>query len=255
MVHRCRSQRRRALIVIDEALAKQYWPNEDPVGTQILRGRNNPPATIIGIVGHAKQTDLVGDSGKGTRFLPIYQQGTPMVAYLVKTNGNPASLTGAIRRAVMDVDPTRPIYDAKTMEERVNLTLGSRRFALTMIGVFAAIALGMAALGLYGVISYSVGQRRQEIRVRMALGAQQSQAASLVLMQGFRLAATGVFVGLVASYALARALETQLYETQAFDPATFLGMASLLVAVAMVASYVPARRAMKVDPLEALRYE
>jgi putative ABC transport system permease protein len=157
--------------------------------------------------------------------------------------------------AVRAVDPSQPVFDLKSMDERVADSLGSRRFAVTLLGVFAAMAMLLAAIGIYGVVSYSVAQRTQEIGVRVALGAGRRAIFGMVLGQALRLAAAGVIAGVAAAAALARLVASQLFQTSEFDPLTFAAMAAVLVAVALAASYIPARRATRVDPMVALRYE
>ena len=244
-----------AVAIIDENLARTYWPNESPLGKAIRNDDDEPWYRIVGVVNHVKHSELAADSGKGHYYYPIYQQPVHISQYIVKTGGSPTALTAAIRQAVIAIDPVRPVHDLHTMDELIALSLGAPRFAVTLLGVFAALALGMAALGLYGVISYSVAQRTQEIGIRVALGARQSQVLSSVLARGMRLAAIGIALGLLGSLALSRLLESQLYETSALDPLTFAAVAAVLAAVALLASYLPARRAAKVDPVTALRYE
>jgi putative ABC transport system permease protein len=175
---------------------------------------------------------------------------------VARSSADPAALAPTIRQAVKDVDPSQAAaYDLQTMQGRIADSLGPRRFAVTLLGVFAAIALFLAALGLYGIISYSVAQRTQEIGIRMALGAKRMEVLRLVVGQGMRLVAAGVAVGIVVSLALAQVLSTQLFEVRAFDPITFFLTVLVMAAVALLASYVPARRAANVDPIVALRYE
>ena len=173
----------------------------------------------------------------------------------MRTDGDPVSLSTAIREAVRSVDAGQPVYSLASMDQHIANSLGPRRFAVHLLGLFAGIAVLMAALGLYGVISYTVAQRTQEIGIRMMLGAQQGQVLSLVVGHALRLAVVGVVAGAVAAFVLARLLASQLFEISAFDPATFGTMALGLFAVAFAASYAPARRANRVDPMEALRYE
>jgi predicted permease len=241
--------------LIDENLARQYWPNQDPVGRRIRNGKRSVWATIVGVVGHIKHSALVGDSDKGVYYYPMYQQPQPQAFLVVRTEGDPASLSSAIRDAVRSVDAGQPVYSLTSMDQRIANSLGPRRFAVQLLGLFAGIAVLMAAMGLYGVISYTVAQRTQEIGIRMTLGAQQGQVLSLVVGHALRLAAGGVVAGAVAAFVLARLLASQLFEVSAFDPATFGTMALGLLVVAFAASYGPARRATRVDPMEALRHE
>jgi predicted permease len=243
------------VVVIDENLARQYWPNHDPVGTRLRRGRQAPWATIVGVVAHVKHSALVGDSDKGVYYYPILQKPVEQTHLVVKATRDPLSLASAIREAVRAADPNQPVHDLASMEQRIANSLGPRRFAVRLLSFFAAIAVLMAALGLYGVISYTVAQRTQEIGIRMALGAQRSQVMGLVIGQALRLGLVGVVAGLAAASILAQLLSSQLFAVSAFDPMT-LGITALaLLIVALAASYGPARRATRVDPMVALRYE
>jgi len=242
------------VVIIDENLARQYWPHQDALGKRMRRGEA-PWSTIAGIVGHIRHSELAADSGKGVYYFPLFQQPIRFAALAVKTAGHPTALAGGMRQSLRAVDPHLPLDDLKTMEERIAASLGPRRFAMTLLAVFASLALLMAAIGLYGLISFSVTQRTQEIGIRMALGAPRRAVLGLVVGQGLRLAGAGVLLGLAAAYALARLLSTQLFQVPPFDPLTFLVMAAVLLLVALLASYLPARRAMKVDPAVALRHE
>jgi len=244
------------VVVIDQNLARQYWPNQNPIGQRIRRGSKAPWSTIVGVVGHVKQSALVGDSGKGVYYYSLFQQGGLPAAFLVaRIAGRSSAAAGALQDAVHAVDPSLPVFGLKSMEERVEGSLAPERFAVTVLGFFAAIALVLAALGLYGVISYSVTQRTQEIGVRMALGADRRTVLGMVVGQGMRLAAIGAVIGCVAAYGVGQLLSSQLFEVNAADPETFLGVAVLLAFVALLACYLPARRATRVDPMTALRHE
>jgi predicted permease len=244
------------VMVIDETLARQYWPDEDPIGKHMrLGGPTVPWSTIIGVVGHAKQSDLAGDTVKGKYYMATFQQSFPITSFIVRTQSDPAVLTAPIRAAVQAVDPSQAVSQIRTMSEMVSESLAPRRFVVTLLGIFAGMALLMAVIGLYGVISYSVTQRTQEIGIRMALGAQRSEILGMVIGQGMRLAGIGAGVGLAASLAISRVLQNQLFHVSPFDPLTFTATALVLIGAALLASYVPARRATRVDPMDALRYE
>jgi len=241
------------VVIIDENLARQYWPNQDPIGQSI--GRGGPWATIVGVVAHVMQSALVGDSGKGVCYYPILQQPLQQAFLIVKTKTDPAGLGSAMQGAVASVDSGEPVGDLKTFEQYVAASLGPQRLAAALIEIFSGLALFLAALGLYGVISYSTAQRTQEIGIRMALGAQRRQVWSMIVSRGLRLALGGVLAGLVAASILAQFLRSQLFEVSAFDPSTFALTCLILIAVTLAACYIPARRATKVDPMVALRYE
>ena len=241
--------------IIDQNLARQYWPDQDPLGQHILRGANSPPVTIVGVVGHVMQTSLVSDSGKGVCYYPIFQAPLPWAFLAVKSSGNPSALAGALQAAVASIDPGQPDSDFKTMDDYVSASLKPQRIAASLLGTFSALALLLAALGLYGVISYSVSRRTQEIGVRMALGAQSSQVRGMMIRQGLGLSTAGIITGTVAALFITRLLTSQLYEIRSFDPSTFVLTSLALLVIALMACYIPARRATKVDPIVALRYE
>ncbi len=244
-----------AVALVDETLAKQYWPGESAVGKHIRRGSRAPWATIVGTVAHVKKGDLSGDEIKGKYYFPLYQVPPPMVTFAVRTPADPSRLAAGIRESVRAADPTQPVSQIRLLAEMVDSSLAPRRFVVTVMAVFSGMALLMAVIGLYGVISYTVSQRTRELGVRMALGAQQAEILKLVLWQGLRLAAGGAVIGLAASMAFSRMLREQLFEVSAFDPLTFTLMAGVLVTAALVASYLPALRATGVDPTVALRDE
>jgi predicted permease len=241
--------------IVDENLARQYWPGEDPIAQHIRNGSQGAWATVVGVVGHVHHSALATDTGKGVYYYPIWQRAAPVSSFVVKTEGDPARFAAAIREAVRAIDPAQPVHDVRTMAAMVEDSLAPRRFVVRLMGFFAAAALLLAALGLYGVISYSVAQRTQEIGVRMALGAPAGSVLALILGHGFRLAAAGVAAGLIVSVIAAQWVRSQLYRVSAFDPLTFAATALVLIAAALLASYIPARRATKVDPSTALRWE
>jgi ABC-type antimicrobial peptide transport system permease subunit len=179
----------------------------------------------------------------------------PFMTFLMRAPSDPARLSTALRDAVRAVDPTQPVSQVRLMTGMVNSSLAPRRFVVTVLGVFAAMALLMAVIGLYGVIGYAVTQRTQELGVRIALGAQPSEILRLVLGHGMKLAGLGAAAGLVASLGISRLLRNELFHVSAFDPLTFVLMAAALIAAALLASYIPASRATRVDPMVALRWE
>ena len=250
--------------IIDENLAREYWPNQDPLGKHMRNGNSGPWKSIVGIVAPVRHSQVVGEessttgtegAGKGVYYFPLYQENSPAVFLLARTSGDPAALSPVIREAVHEVDPTQPISDLKTMDQRISLSMGPRRSAVALLSVFAAMALTLAAVGLFGLIRYNVTQRTQEIGVRMALGATRRDVLRMVLGESLRLGLFGVGVGLVAAFALTRVLATLLYGVSAADPATFAVMAVTLILVSLLAAWMPAHRATRVDPLVALRYE
>ena len=242
------------VVVVDENLVHQYWPREDPIGRRIRNGSRASWATIVGIVGHVKHSDLAADSGKGTYYYPMFQLPEPFGSLVVRTSGA-SPIAAAIRDAVRSVDATQPVHTIRSMDDLVSASLAPRRFAMRLLAFFAAIALFMAALGLYAVVSYGVAQRTMEIGLRLALGAQQGEVLRLVVGQGMRLTAIGIAVGVAASLSGGRVLASELNAVDRFDPLTFTAMIAVLVGAALLASYIPARRATRVDPLIALRTE
>ena len=243
------------VVLIDEILARQYWPGEDPIGKHLRRRRSAPWATIVGLVGHVRNADLGGEDVKGKYYFPLYQDPPPYARFVVRSPSDPARLAAGIRNAVRTVDSTQPVSQIRLLPDMLNSSLAPRRFVVTVLGVFAAMALLMAVIGLYGVIGYAVTQRTQELGVRVALGAQSGEILRLVLGQGMRLAGAGAAIGLVVSLISSRLLRNELFHVSAFDPVTFTLMAAVLIGAALLACYIPARRATRVDPIVALRYE
>jgi len=241
--------------VIDNKLARRYWPEEDPLGKRIQPSSGEGSYTIVGIVSHIMQSDLAGDQGGGVFYANLYQRPMPLGSILVKTSRDPAAAASIIRDAVRAVDPKLPLYQVKTMDALLADSLAPRRFAMRLLSLFAAAALFLAALGLYGVLSYAVTQRTREIGIRMALGAERGTVTKLIVGQGLRLAGIGVVIGIGVAMVLARLIESQLFEVHAVDPVTIATMTFALMVSAMLASWLPARRAVRTDPIVALRYE
>ena len=242
------------IAVIDENLARQYWPGANPIGQHIRGGWGSGGqwCTIVGVVGHVHHSSLASDTGKGVYYYSMWQRSAPMTMIAVRTAADPARYASAIREAVRSADPAEPVHDLKMLQDLVQNSLAPRRFVVRLLSFFAAAALLLAALGLYGVIGYSVAQRTQEIGIRVALGASAGAVLGMVIGQGVRLALAGAAIGFVAAIVLGGLLRTQLFGVDAFDPLTLVVTAAVLIGAAVLASYVPARRAMRVNPVEAL---
>jgi len=247
----------RNVAIIDETLAQIYWPGEDPTGKRLnLQFADNRAGwrEIVGVVGRIKHKGLDAEY-KGQIFYPI-AQGRTLGMYLVaRTTTDPLSLVSAVRGAIREVDPEQPIYRVMTMEQVVADAVTRPRLTMLLLGAFAGLALVLAAVGIYGVLSYAVTQRTHEIGIRMALGAGQRDVLKLVVKHGMLLTLLGALLGLTASFALTRLMQTLLFGVSPTDPLTFIVIALLLTTVALLASWVPARRATKVDPLIALRHD
>jgi putative ABC transport system permease protein len=240
-----------SVAIVDEELAKRFWPNGDALGAGISWSKEGPWATVVGVVATAQLRELTEES-KGTFYLPAYFGSSTLV---VRTSGDPVPLTQAIREQVLAVDKNQPVYDIKTMDQRVAVTLETRRFAVVLFGIFGGLALILAAIGLYGVLAFAVSQRTREIGIHMALGAQARTVLGMVIKQGMWLVVFGIVLGVLGAIALTRVMQSLLFEVSATDPVTFVLVPALLGVVGFIACYIPARRATKVDPLVALRYE
>lgn len=243
--------------IVDENLARTYWPGEDPLGKRLKGGSpdsKNPWLTVIGVVASVKQYALDSDS-RVTFYTPHRQSPAGTLYAIVRTSADPRGIAASVAGVAREMDPNVPIYDVKIMSERLSESLARRRFAMLALGVFAMVAMVLAAVGIYGVMSYSVTQRTREIGIRVALGAQTKGVLTLIVGQGMLMAGVGVAIGLAGAVAATRVMTSLLFGVSATDPVTFGGLALLLAAVAFFACYVPARRATKVDPMVALRHE
>ncbi len=243
------------VVLVNETLARRYFRDEDPVGKKI-QVRFGRPASyeIIGVVGDVRQTGL-DSAPRPEVFRPHLQYPFGSMSFIVRTSSDPRASMAAVKSQIWQGDPQQTFYNVATMEQLVSTTLDARRFNLLVIGTFALAALILAGIGIYGVMSFSTFQRTHEIGVRMALGAESKDMIRLVLGQGMTLVAAGVGIGLIAALILTRFISSFLFEVSAFDPATFAVVSAMLTGVALVACYIPARRAARVDPMIALRYE
>ena len=245
-------------IIIDEEFARRYWPGEDAVGKRIRLAPvapDSPVLTVVGVVGRVKADRLGADSNRVQGYTSYLQFPFSNMTVVIKSQLEPAQMIAAARRQVQATDAHQPIYNVRTVAQARDDSIAPERLNLTLIGLFAALALALAAVGISGVVSYGVTQRTHEIGVRLALGARTSDVLRLVVGEGMKLALVGLAIGVLASLALTRLLRSLLFGVGATDPLTFAGVAGVLALVALLACYLPARRATKVDPLVALRYE
>lgn len=240
------------VLLVSEQLVTTVFPNEEPLGKRLLLGGGTDPWEIVGIVGDIRHRSLETQE-YAAMYMPTRQPGGTNL--VIRSKGDPLNLVGAVRREVQAIDPDQPIAAVRTMNDWISNSAATPRYRTVLLGLFAAVALLLASTGIYGVMSYTVAQRTQEIGVRMALGARRWDVLKLVVRQGMGLVLIGVVLGLLGAFALTRVMATLLFGVTARDPFTFAAVAVLLAAVAFVACYIPARRATKVDPLVALRYE
>ncbi len=253
------------VIDIDDTFARTWFPHQEPIGKRVHLEQFNVEAEIVGVVGHVKQWGPGADetSAIGAQFYYPFMQlperlmplAAGAVAVVLRTEGDPAAIMGPVRRAVDQMDHREIVYGVQTMDDVVAGSFAARRLSMVLLGAFAALALVLSCVGIYSVISYLVGQRTHEIGVRMALGAQRADVMRLVLGQGAKMALVGVASGIAAALGLTRLMANQLFGVSAHDPLTFVTVAILLTLVALLACYLPARRAVRVDPMVALRYE
>jgi len=245
------------VVVIDDAMAAQLWPHEDPLGKRLHFGgidanASAPWLTVVGVVGRVKQYALDGDS-RIALYLAHTQSAARGMNIVVRTTGEPAALAPAVRRELRELDSDLPVYNVRTMAERVDESMARRRFAMLLLTLFAALALGLATIGIYGVIAYLVTQGRRELGIRMALGCTPRGILRLVVQHGMGIALVGVGIGLTGAAALTRFMGSLLFGVTASDPLTFIAVAMLLTAVALIAVCIPGRRAARIDPMISLR--
>jgi predicted permease len=240
--------------VVSEGFARRYWPRQDPLGRRFQLDTNGPWYSVIGIVGNTKQFGLTSRT-KTEFYLTYLQEPFSYMTIVVRTATSPLALTSEIRRQVSALDKDVPIFNVRSMDQLFDESVSPQRMTMLLLGIFSALAMLLAAVGIYGVVSYSVARRTREIGIRMALGAQQPDVLRLVLGEGMRLALAGVVCGIVAALGLTRLMASLLFDVKPADPGTFLVVSLLLAGVTLLACYIPARRAARVDPMVALRYE
>lgn len=253
------------VVIIDEAFARKYFPNEDPIGKRLNLDFLEMRPEIVGVVGHVEHWGLGAKGHENLQselYLPVWQipdKFWPLLAnggqYAARTSGMPVGLTNSIREAAQRVDSSAVMYEVRPMQDIVKGSVATQRLAMILLSVFSGLALLLSAIGIYGVISYLAGQRTKEIGVRMAMGATSADVLRLVLREGMNITLVGVGIGILAALGLTRLITKMIYGVGAMDPITFAGVAILLTGVALLACYIPARRAMRVDPIIALRYE
>jgi predicted permease len=246
--------------VINEAFARTYWPNDEAVGKHLQlnsgRGSTVNPAwtTVVGVIADAR-TESLAESSAPQVYVSLYQYHPKDLAIFLRGRLDSAATPVKLREQVQLINPELPVFGARTLGDVVNASLSERRFSVQMVGLFALTALLLAGLGIYGVISYIVSERTHEIGIRLALGAQSRNILRMVLRQGLLLAISGAAVGLICALIVSHLMAGLLYGVRPTDPLTFAGVALLLIGVALLACYIPARRAIRVDPLVALRHE
>jgi putative ABC transport system permease protein len=244
--------------VVSETTARRLWPGQDPLGKRVKPGGPDSPSPwmeVVGVVKDVRQFELTAEP-RLQMYLPYVQfQSFVPRQLVIKTDGEPSGLAAAVRRTVWEVDKDQPVSDIRTMEDVFSTSIARQRFSTLLLGVFAAVALVLAAVGIYGVMSYSVAQRAREIGIRIALGAQTGNVLRLMVSQGLKLASAGVLLGLAGSLLLTKLMSSMLFGVSATDPATLVTISLVLVVVALLASYIPARRAARTNPLDALRHQ
>jgi putative ABC transport system permease protein len=244
------------VVIISESLAKTYFPNQDPLGRQLGIYMTEPivPTEIIGVVGDVRFQDVTA-APRPTTYWPHPQLAYSSMTLTIRTAGDPASLGPAAERAIRTIDKDQPVSDVRTMSQWVAKSLAQARFSSMLLAIFAALALTLAAIGIYGVMAYAVSQRTSEIGIRLALGAEARDILAMIVGNAARLAGAGLGIGIVLALALNRVVASLLYETSGTDPLTFAAVVCVLGLVALAASLIPARRASRIPPVDALRYQ
>ncbi|HKG12067.1 MAG TPA: ABC transporter permease, partial [Pyrinomonadaceae bacterium] len=246
----------RHVVVVSDSFARKYFPGQDPIGRRvsITMFEAPNPTEIVGVVGDVRSDSLTKEA-EPTAYFPHPELAYPFMTLAVRTAGDPAEMAPAVRREISSIDPDQPVSDVRTMNQVMAETVGRARFSTLLFGLFAGLATLLAAVGIFGVMNYSVTLRTREIGLRMALGAQPARVLVLVLRQGLVLTLVGIGIGLLGALALTRVMSSLLFGVNATDPLTFAAIVPLIAVVSLVACYIPARRATRIDPLVALRYE
>ena len=243
------------VVIIDEFMAEQLWPGQNAVGKRIHMVESEVPwLTVVGVVGRVKHESLDSDP-RIAFYLPQTQYPSRAMTVVMRSQGDPSALSPAVKKELRGIDPDLPMYSVRTMDERVQESLARRRFSMLLLGIFAGVALVLATIGIYGVMAYLVNQGTREIGIRMAIGATQREIVRLVVFQGMTLAIAGVAAGLAAAFVFTRLMRSLLFGISSADPVTFTGISLLLTLVALLATYIPARRAARIDPILCLRSE
>jgi predicted permease len=244
--------------IVDETFARRFWADGDAVGKRLKQGgpeANNPWVTIVGVVGDVRQYSLDAVAPRVAVYEPDSQNPDSGMYLVLRTDGNTSGVASAAKAEVQAMDPNVPLFDVKMMDKRLSESLARRRFSMLLLLVFAGVALFLATVGIYGVVSYSVTQRSHEIGVRMALGAQRQDVLRMMVVQGMKPALVGLGTGLAAAFILTRFMAGLLFGVSATDASSFAGIPLLLGAVGFMATYIPARRATRVEPMVSLHYE
>jgi putative ABC transport system permease protein len=245
-------------VVVSEKTVKHYWPNEDPIGKRLKLGEtssDSPWRTVIGVVKDVRQNDFLAEPKMQMYFSFRQLESLTANALVMRTEVDPLSLATPVRNAIWAVDKDQPVANINSMENIVAAAVARQRFSMLLLAIFSGLALVLAAVGIYGVMSYSVAQQTHEIGIRMALGAKRGDVLRMTVMQGLKLVGIGLVFGLVVAFILTRVMASLLFGITATDPVTFLSVSLVLLAVALLASYIPALRATKVDPMVALRVQ
>jgi putative ABC transport system permease protein len=242
-------------IIVNESLARRHWPNEDAVGKRLkISWNDDREDEIVGIVGDVHHTSL-DEQVRSTIYWPYMRNAYGSMTLTIRTAGQPSAVISSVRGILKEQDPNLALADVRTMDEVVSRSVAQRRLTMVLLGIFAGAALLLSAVGIYGVIAYSVTQRTQEIGIRLALGAQRDDVLRMIVGQAAWLSIAGITIGAAAAFALTRLMRDLLFGVEPFDPLTFAAVAGVLAAVAVLAGYVPGRRATRVDPVVALRAE